>query len=234
MDLNVRGISFPDMTVSSKTEGRLVFQIKLMYRVIHKSLRDYRPMRYSSRDGHVEGEHVNRGRDSLSFCPTLQVLDMSTLGDILSTWQTFLAIARQSRPMATADLSVSQRTCSKSSRKLRIPLRNYFFCRWFCVVHGSKPPLHRHNWLSYDKFQDKERFLIPCPRHVSLRLPPSCENCKYATAPSRQKTWRDSLSIDMLLSAVAVLVVAQPSSDVPDGLMNYPVHTEQSGLSRWQ
>ena len=38
-------------------------------------------MRYSSRDGHAEGEHVNRGRDTPNFCPTLQVLDMSTHGD---------------------------------------------------------------------------------------------------------------------------------------------------------
>ena len=49
--------------------------------VIRKSLRDFRPLRYSSRDDHVEGEHVNRGRDTRSFCSTLQVLDMSTLGD---------------------------------------------------------------------------------------------------------------------------------------------------------
>jgi hypothetical protein len=47
-----------------------------LYRVIHKSLRDFRPLRYSSRDGHTEGEHVNRGTDTPSFCPTLQVLDM--------------------------------------------------------------------------------------------------------------------------------------------------------------
>jgi hypothetical protein len=38
--------------------------IVAMYRVIHKSLRDFRPLRYSSRDGHAEGEHVNRGRDT--------------------------------------------------------------------------------------------------------------------------------------------------------------------------
>jgi hypothetical protein len=50
----------------------------LTYRVIRKSLRDFRPLRYSSRDEHAEGEHVNRGRDTPSFCPTLQVLDMST------------------------------------------------------------------------------------------------------------------------------------------------------------
>jgi hypothetical protein len=53
----------------------------LQYRLIHKSLQDFWPLRYSNRDGHVEGEHVNRGRDTPSFCPTLQVLDMSTLGD---------------------------------------------------------------------------------------------------------------------------------------------------------
>ena len=40
------------------------------YRVIHKSLPDFRPLRYSSRDGHAEGKHFNRGRDTLSFCPT--------------------------------------------------------------------------------------------------------------------------------------------------------------------
>ena len=39
------------------------------------------PLRYSSRDGHAKGEQVNRGTDSPSFCPTLQVLDMSTLGN---------------------------------------------------------------------------------------------------------------------------------------------------------
>ena len=56
-------------------------QVTGIYRVIHKSLRDFRPLRYSSRYGHVEGHHVNRRRDTPSFCPTLQVLDMSNLGD---------------------------------------------------------------------------------------------------------------------------------------------------------
>ena len=45
------------------------------------SLRDFRPLQYSSRGGHAEGEHVNRGRDTPSFCPTLQVLDMPDLGE---------------------------------------------------------------------------------------------------------------------------------------------------------
>jgi hypothetical protein len=58
-----------------------VIYIVNVYKVIHKSLRDFRPLRYSSRDGHAEGECVNRGRDTRSFCPTLHMLDMSTFGD---------------------------------------------------------------------------------------------------------------------------------------------------------
>ena len=41
--------------------------------------------------------------------------------------------------------------------------------------------------------------------------------------PLVQNTLRDSLPTDMLLSAVSFLVVAQSSSEVPDGLMNNPV-----------
>ena len=39
----------------------------------------------------------------------------------------------------------------------------------------------------------------------------------------KKKTWRNSLPIDMLLSAVSFLVVAQSSSENPEGLMNNPV-----------
>ena len=39
----------------------------------------------------------------------------------------------------------------------------------------------------------------------------------------QKKTWRDSLPIDMLLSAVSILVVAQSSSEIPEGLTNNPV-----------
>jgi len=43
----------------------------------------------------------------------------------------------------------------------------------------------------------------------------------------QKKTLRGSLPIDMLLSAVSVLVVAQLSSEVPEGLMNNPVYVLQ-------
>ena len=39
----------------------------------------------------------------------------------------------------------------------------------------------------------------------------------------QKNTWRDCLPIDILLSAVSVLVVAQSSSEIPEGLMNNPV-----------
>jgi len=43
----------------------------------------------------------------------------------------------------------------------------------------------------------------------------------------QKKTWRDSLPIDMLLSAVSVFVVAQSSSEIPEGFMNNPVDSER-------
>ena len=39
----------------------------------------------------------------------------------------------------------------------------------------------------------------------------------------QKKTWRNSLPTDILLSAMSVLVVAQSSSEIPEGLMNNPV-----------
>ena len=42
-------------------------------------------------------------------------------------------------------------------------------------------------------------------------------------ALSTKKTWRYSLPIDMLVSAVSVLVVAQSSSEIPEELKNNPV-----------
>ena len=39
----------------------------------------------------------------------------------------------------------------------------------------------------------------------------------------QKRTWRDSLPIDILLSAVSILVVAQSISEIPEGLMNNPV-----------
>jgi hypothetical protein len=48
-----------------------------LWRIIHKILRDVRPLWYSSWEGHAKGKYVNRGRDTASFCPTIQLLHMS-------------------------------------------------------------------------------------------------------------------------------------------------------------
>ena len=65
------------------------------------------------------------------------------------------------------------------------------------------------------------------PVHAMFR-----HDCSLAVKPAsrprhlvhKKKTWRDSLTTDMLLSAVSALVVVQRSSEVPEGLMNYPVY----------
>jgi len=101
-----------------------------IYRVIHKSLRDFPPLRYSSRDGHTEGEHVNRGRDTPSFCPTLQVLNMSTLGDAADvnpanskTHNAFLfpvhAVFRHGCPLAVKPASTPQRLKKQTNKQTK-------------------------------------------------------------------------------------------------------------------
>ena len=84
--------------------------------------------------------------------------------------------------MGPDGLFVSKRTGSHSPG-IHVPFTNCFVCRWFCVVHDPKPPLHSHNWLSFGKFQDT----IHCERHFSSRLPPSGGTWKYAKAPSTKK-----------------------------------------------
>ena len=112
----------------------------MKYRVIHKSLRDFRPQRYSSRDGHAEGEHVNRGRDIPNFYPTT----LHVCGRILITGLTSAASPR---------VAVS-RTCKVG-----------------------------------------------------------------------QQTWSVSPSVDMLSSGVNIPATVPQRSEIPEGLVNYPVQS---------
>jgi len=57
--LGVKGLRFG---VTSTITHHIT--VTIIYRVIHKFLWDFRPLRYGNRDGHAEGEHVNRGRDT--------------------------------------------------------------------------------------------------------------------------------------------------------------------------
>jgi len=61
-------------------------------------------------------------------------------------------------------------------------------------------------------------FLHDCPLTVKL----ASTQWNFANK-KKEETWRDSAPIDMFLSAVSVLVVVQLSSEVPEGLLNYPV-----------
>jgi len=54
--------------------------------------------------------------------------------------------------------------------------------------------------------------------------PLAVEPASTPRAVVQKKTWRDSVPIDMLISTVSVLVVAQSSSKIPEGLMNNPVY----------
>jgi len=73
-------------------------------------------------------------------------------------------------------------------------------------------------------FKTQNTFLFPVQAMFRHNCPLVV---KLASMPRRlvyKKSWRDSLPIDILLSAVSVLVVAQPILEVLEGLMNYPVY----------
>ena len=72
-------------------------------------------------------------------------------------------------------------------------------------------------------FKTKNAFL--CTVHAIFRhdYPLAVEPKSTPRLLVQKKTLRVYLPIDMLLSAVSVLVVAQSSSEFPEGLMNNPV-----------
>ena len=147
---------------------RRVAWLEVIYRVIHKSLRDFRTRLRKNQDRHGRKEHINRERerDIPSFCPTLQVLDMCTLGD-------------------AADVTIDSVLANSKTQNAFLFTMNAIFHHYTLAVEPASTP----------------RPLV------------------------QKKTWRDSLPIDMILSAVSVLVVAQSSSEIPGGLMNNPVLT---------
>jgi len=106
--------------------------------------------------------------------------------------------------------------------EFHVPLTNCFVRRWFCVVRKLHCTITIDSVLANCKTQNAFLFPVHAMFHHDCPLA-----VKPASMPRRlvhKKTWRDSLPIDMLLSAVSVLVVAQPSSEFPEGLLNYPVY----------
>ena len=116
------------------------------------------PLRYSSRDGHAEGgmsteeETLQVSVLHLQF-PARAICWLLRASDKPFS-HTLDSLGRWPRPAS------SFRSAQASTLlEFHVPLTNCFVRRWFCAVHGPKPPLHRHNWLSFGKFQDTERFL---------------------------------------------------------------------------
>jgi hypothetical protein len=92
------------------------------------------------------------------------------------------------------------------------------------------PPLvtrQMSNLTILANFKTQNGFLFPVHamfRHDCLLAIKPASTQRRLVHKKEKKTWRDSLPIYMLLSAVSVLVVAQRSSEVPEGLMNNPVY----------
>ena len=85
------------------------------------------------------------------------------------------------------------------------------------MVHDPKPPLHS----PIDSVLTNSMTQNAIFRHD---YPLEVESGSTPRPLVQKKTWRDTLPIDMLLSAVSVLVFAQSSSEIPEGLMNNPVY----------
>jgi hypothetical protein len=107
-----------------------------------------------------------------------------------------------------------------------IPLIN---CSLWYLVRNLRCTVTTDSVLANSKTQN----IFLSPVLVMFR-----HNCHLAVKPAStswsllpKRTWRDSLPIDVLLSAVSVLAVALPSSEVPEGLMNYPVYTSDNKIS---
>ena len=106
-------------------------------------------------------EHVNRGTDNPSFCPTLQVVDVSTLGD-----------ATDVNPV----IKFLPHTFHVCGRNLITGLTS-----------------------------------VASPRVDIEHL--------YG----RTETWSVSPSVDMLPFGVTIPATVPQRSEIPDGLMNYPL-----------
>ena len=96
------------------------------------------------------------------------------------------------------------------------------------MVHDPKPPLQVKidSVLANSKTQND--FLFTVNAIFLHDYPLAVEPGNTPRPLVQKKTWRDSLPIDMLLSPLSVFVVAQSSSEIPEGLMNNPVHIAKS------
>ena len=92
------------------------------------------------------------------------------------------------------------------------------------MVHDPKPPCTVTIDSVFANSKTQNTFLFTVNAIFLHDYPLAMELGSTPRPLVQKKTWRDSLPIDMLLSAVSVLVVAQSSLEIPEGLMNNPVY----------
>jgi hypothetical protein len=163
---------------------------------------------------------------TIDVCRIRQILDWGICNSRLARCVDFWGLLTQVSQTSTTVLADGPgRPVRFAAHRQSLSSNFLYHSRIVLSVGGSgpKPPLQRHNWLSFSKFQDKERFLTLCPRHVSSRLPPSGKTCKYAKTLITLANFERFSTYRYVPCAVHILVAALPSSEVPELLMNYPV-----------
>jgi hypothetical protein len=171
--------------------------VNLIYRVIHKSLQDFRPLRYRSRDGHAEGEHVNRGRDST-------FLSHLTGARYVHPWWRGRCQTRNQVP-ATHGKSVVIRGTSRAA-----------YATWFTTA-ATKDRGGSRRYRPPDVGMCGRNFIRGLTSAASPRVDIS-STCKVG-----QKNWSVSPSVYMLPFGVTIPASVPQRSEIPEGIMNYPV-----------
>ena len=125
--------------------------------------------------------------------------------------------------MAPAGLFVSQRTGSHSAG---ISCTTHeLFCPWVVLCGTwSETSVAPSQLTQFWQIPRQNALLFTVHAIFRHDYPLAVEPASTPRPLVQKRTLRDSLPIDMLLSAVSVLVVAQSSSEFPEGLMNNPVH----------
>jgi hypothetical protein len=159
-----------------------------IYRVIHKSFRDFRPLRYRSQDDDTEGERVNRGGETPSFCPALQVLDMSILVTYRAADKHFLHLLDSLEwwPWPVCSIWSVQ---AATLLEFHVPLTNCFVCRWSVWYTVWNLPLHNHNWLSLANSKTQNAFLFAVHAMLLHKCPLVVKPASTPWHLVRKKTW---------------------------------------------
>ena len=213
----------------TKSDTETAKNFLALYRVIHKSLRDFRTRLRNNQDRHGRKEHINRERER----ETLQVSVLPYRCSICAPLVTRQAPDKRFSHTLDSLSRWARTACSFRSAQaatlleFHVPFTNCFVCSgsvWY-MIRNLHCTVTIDSVLANSKTQNAFLFTM----NVIFRhdYPLAVEPASTPRPLVQKKTWRDSLPIDMLLSAVSVWVVAQSSSEIPEGLMNNPVYTSE-------